>query len=363
MIEEKLELFHEIAGGNIRNRRAFVEAPAARKTSSYVRSRRTLFVHIGTHKTGTTSIQNFLRRHSTRLRECGVFVPKAGTLNPTSGHHNIAWEIRKDPRYNPRIDGVAELVEELKTSNESTAVISSEDFEYLVQYPSELKAFDDRVEAAGFSTKYVVYFRERDSYARSLYCELEVDCELEVARLADNFDEFRQSIEKLGYVRVNGDWYYEFSYDRFVKNWENILGPKVRAYNYDESVQAMGLLPSFLLTIGASKQLIDESRRAPSVNTMFDKFQQMAHQLATMSDKLQQVSHQLAAVENSRSWRITAPLRGTVSFFIRLSHRLAKRNLAAELDPHSFAGGLKSEHLPVQVNDDALDRREKIFAR
>jgi hypothetical protein len=358
MVEQRLELSNRIAGGNVRNRHVLVDASAARKTSPYVRSRRTLFVHIGTHKTGTTSIQNFLRCHSTRLKECGVFVPTAGTLNLTSGHHNIAWEIRKDPRYNPRIDGIAELVEELKTSNESTAVISSEDFEYLVQYPIELKAFDDRVEAAGFSTKYIVYFRERDSYARSLYCELEV------GGLVDNFDEFRQSIEKLGYVRVNGDWYYEFRYDLFVKNWENLLGPKVRAYSYDESVQGIGLLPSFLLTIGASKQLIDESRRAPSVNTMFDKFQQMAHQLATMSDKLQQVSHQLAAVENSRSWRITAPLRGTVSFFIRLSHRLAsKRNLAAESDPHSFAGGLKSEHLPVQVNDDALDRREKIFAR
>jgi hypothetical protein len=345
MIEQRLEPFHEIAGGNVRTRRAFVEAPAARKTSSHAHLRRTLFVHVGTHKTGTTSIQNFLRYHSTRLKECGVFVPKAGTLNPTSGHHNIAWEIRKDPRYNARIDGIAELVEELKASNESTAVISSEDFEYLVQYPSELKAFDDRVEATGFSTKYIVYFRERDSYARSLYCELEV------ARLVDNFDEFRQSIEELGYVRVNGDWYYEFRYDLFVKNWKKLLGPKVRAYSYDESVQGMGLLPSFLLTIGASKQLIDESQKAAAANTMFDKFQQVAHQLA--------------AVENSRSWRSTAPLRGVVSFFIGLSQRLSsKKPLAAELDHNSFADGcLKSQHLPVQVNDAALDRREKIFAR
>ena len=221
---------------------------------------------------------------------------------------------------------------------------------------SELRAFDKRIEGAGFSTKYIVYYWQEDSYARSLYCELEV------ARLVNNFDEFRQSIEKLGYVRVNGDLYYEFRYDLFVKNWENILGLKVRAYSYDEAVQGVGLLPSFLLTIGASEQLIDESQIAPAVNTMFDKFQQVAHQLA--------------AVENSRSWRITAPLRGIVSFFIRFSQRLtailSKKSLAVELDPHSFTGGFLKP--PDQVNDDARCqpqirtghaevRRKKIRAR
>jgi hypothetical protein len=64
------------------------------------------------------------------------------------------------------------------------------------------------------------------------------------------------------------------------------------------------------LTIGASEQLISESQIAPVVNTMFDKFQQVAQQLMAMSAKLQQVEHQLAVVENSKSWRITAPLRG-----------------------------------------------------
>jgi hypothetical protein len=298
MAGQKLETSHEIARGLVRNGRAFVEAPAAENNSSYVDLPRTLFIHIGTHKTGTTSIQNFLRDHATRLKECGVFVPQSGTLNANSGHHNIAWELRKDPRYNPGIDGIDDLVSELRTSSERTAVISSEDFEYLVQYPSELKAFDERIEATGFSTKYVVYFRDRDSYARSLYCELES------AGLVDDFDKMRQSIENIGYVRVDRDLYYEFRYDRFVESWETILGPKVDSYTYEAAVHGMGLLPSFLLTIGASKQLIDESRAATAINTMFDKYQQVALELA--------------AVKNSRSWRATSPLRGVASFLYKI---------------------------------------------
>jgi hypothetical protein len=305
---------------------------------------RTLFVHIGTHKTGTTSIQNFLRSHATRLRGCGVFVPKSGTVNANSGHHNIAWEVRKDSRYSRQIDGIDSLVAELRASSESTAVISSEDFEYLVQYPRELKAFDERIEAAGFSTKYIVYFRDRDSYARSLFCELEL------AGFVEDFDKFRESIENLGYVRVNGDLYYEFRWDSFIKNWENILGPKIHAYSYDDAVHGIGLLPSFLAMVGASKEIIDESRVAPAVNTMFNKYQQLARELA--------------AVKNSKSWRVTAPLRGIVSYCKRFSYRLtiafSKKSVAAELNAHSFTGNLFN---PERSPDKAKDAPHRLQSR
>jgi hypothetical protein len=297
---------------------------------------RTLFVHIGTHKTGTSSIQNFLRSHEMKMRECGIFVPKSGTLNAKSGHHNVAWEMRKDSRYDSRFGGIDQLVSELKTSTEPAAVISSEDFEYLVQYPSELKAFDQRIEAAGFSTRYIVYFRDRDSYARSLYCELEI------AGFVDDFVKFRESIEYLGYVRVNKDLYYEFRYDLFVRNWEAILGPKIHACSYDEAVHGTGLLPSFLMKIGASNDLVDESRIAPVVNTMFDKFQQLAHELAV--------------VKNSRSWRVTAPLRRILSYCRRVSFRKtvtsSKQALSAESSSLHFAyNAIGADHSDGRAKD------------
>jgi hypothetical protein len=297
---------------------------------------RTLFVHIGTHRTGTTSIQNFLRFHEMKLKACGIFLPRSGTLNPKSGHHNIAWEIRKDPRYGRHFGGVDGLVSELKASKESVAVISPEDFEYLVQYPRELKAFDERIEAAGFSTRYIVYFRDRNSYARSLYCELEV------AGLVDDFDKFKESIESLGYVRASGDFYYEFRYDSFLKNWEAILGPKIHACSYDEAVHGVGLLPSFLMTIGASEELIDESCIAPVVNTMFDKFQQVAHELAV--------------IKNSRSWRVSAPLRRILAYWRRVWFRQAiaasKQLIPAESNSrHSASGAFYFDHSHGRTKD------------
>jgi hypothetical protein len=265
--------------------------------------RHTLFVHIGTHKTGTTSIQNFLRIHASRLTECGIFIPTVGTLNRTSGHHNIAWQVRNDRRYVTDLGGVDELVTELRSSQASTAVISSEDFEYLSEYPRELRAFDERLEKAGFATKYLVFFRDVEGYARSLFCELES------ANGWLDYDVFRKSIQNEGFVRVNGDWHYEFRYDFFVEKWEAILGPKIYKYSYDEAVLGLGLLPSFLMAIGASKAVVDEGLNAPKLNTMFDKYQQMAFQLTT--------------IKHTTSWRLTAPLRNTADYCKRILRRLA----------------------------------------
>ncbi len=262
----------------------------------------TLFVHIGTHKTGTTSIQNFLRTHASRLRECGIFVPTTGTLNRSSGHHNIAWQVRNDRRYRTDLGGVDELVAELKSSQASIAVISSEDFEYLSQYPHELRAFDERLETAAFATKYLVFFRDVEGYARSLFCELES------TNGWPDYDVFRKSIQNEGFVRVNGDWHYEFRYDLFVEKWEAILGPKIYKYSYDEAVLGLGLLPSFLMTIGASKTVVNESLNAPKLNTMFDKYQEMAFQLA--------------AIKESTCWRLTAPLRNTAEYCRRILRRV-----------------------------------------
>jgi hypothetical protein len=259
--------------------------------------RPTLFVHIGTHKTGTTSIQNFLRTHAPQLRACGISVPTAGTVGPVSGHHNIAWQIRNDPRYRIKAGGLDELIAELKYAQASTGVISSEDFEYLSQYPRELRAFDECLEAAGFTTRYLVYFRDVEGYAKSLFCELE-----SISGWAD-YGVFRKSIQNDGFVRINSDWHYEFRYGLFVEQWQAVVGPKIQKYSYDEAVRGLGLLPSFLMTIGASAAVVDESLKAPMFNTMFDKYQQ--------------VVLELTAIKASTSWRLTAPLRSTVRFYRR----------------------------------------------
>jgi hypothetical protein len=223
-------------------------------------ARKTIFIHIGTHKTGTTSIQNFLRRNATQLKRCGIFVPRSGTLSRTTGHHNIAWEIRSDPLLNSFSGGVEDLIVELNVARENVAVVSSEDFEYLVRYPDRLRQFHARLVEIGYDPKYIVFFRNTVDYMKSLCAELkkeDVDKPLEW---------FEAEIKAKGAITVHGDWYYDFDYDRFISQWKAAVGNNILRFDYDEASKKPGLLPFFFEAIGASREIVAASVGGPKMN-------------------------------------------------------------------------------------------------
>lgn len=223
--------------------------------------RRKLLIHIGTHKTATTSIQGFLQSQRDRLARSGIYIPTSGTLHELSGHHNIAWRLRNDERMDPaQKDCVEALFREIAGIDYGTVVLSSEDFEYMAQYPEELRRFDSDLRGLGFDTDYVVFFRNRDDYAVSLY-----NASVRWG-LTASFAEFRADIERNGFFRMRGDWYYNLDYPRFLAEWKGILGKDLIAFSYDEAAQGEGVVPTFMRCIGAPADLVTESAAAPVLN-------------------------------------------------------------------------------------------------
>ena len=53
---------------------------------------RTCHIHIGLHKTGSTTIQKMLAAESARLSSCGFYVPRTGLNESRVAHHLIAME-------------------------------------------------------------------------------------------------------------------------------------------------------------------------------------------------------------------------------------------------------------------------------
>jgi len=131
---------------------------------------RICFLHAGTHKSGSTYLQNFLQSNEYALAVEGLYVPVAGRVSP-SGHHNIAWELTGDTRYNPIHGTVSDLLAELSSVSASRACVSSEDFEYLYGNPQALKTFRSRLNEIGYAVKVLFYLRPQAEYAESLYAE------------------------------------------------------------------------------------------------------------------------------------------------------------------------------------------------
>ena len=129
---------------------------------------RKCFLHIGTHKTGTTAIQIQLNNNRAQLAEHGFLYPKTGIPDRLTGHHNIAWQLRGDRRFAPNLGTLDDLFVEIDEFDHHV-ILSSEDFECAV---GNLGDFIGRLEQHGCKVAVVVYLRDQLSYCRSLYLEL-----------------------------------------------------------------------------------------------------------------------------------------------------------------------------------------------
>ena len=60
-------------------------------------NKKTLYLHIGMHKTGTTALQTFFSLNERTLATRGVCYPEVGRSKPSVAHHDIANSIKGPP--------------------------------------------------------------------------------------------------------------------------------------------------------------------------------------------------------------------------------------------------------------------------
>lgn len=222
--------------------------------------RKEILVHIGTHKTGTTSIQNFLATNRADLKKVGIYFPRSGTLCEKTGHHNIAWEISGHKRFNKKLGTIEDLLTELSANDFKKVLVSSEDLEYLTKSPDKIKKLDDALHLSGLEINYLVIFRKTESYAKSLFFELKK------RGLESDFETFRRKISIFGYVSYPNGHYFEFNRSRFISQWENAIRGKLLTIDYDDANNQNGVLAAFLEKIEADKEIIKNGHFAKRLN-------------------------------------------------------------------------------------------------
>jgi hypothetical protein len=131
---------------------------------------RDCYIHAGTHKTGTSSIQAFLALNRERFAANGVLIPRAACepYDHLAAHHSIPRELCGSPM---DAGSLAALSNELAQSDAAAACISSEDFSLLSRSPQALIAIRDAIRRAGFTPKIVMFLRPQVAYCVRVYAE------------------------------------------------------------------------------------------------------------------------------------------------------------------------------------------------
>lgn len=167
---------------------------------------KTIYLHIGRHKSGTKAIQINLNNNREYLQQLGFYYPKTGIRKPRHGHHDIA----KGVITNSNIL-IPTLIKEITAAVEDNIIISSEAFQNFT--PSKVRTiFKD------FNIIPICYIREQASYLKSSY--------LQEVRKSNWYCESVISFYK--------NW--SINYWDFLTKWDNIFPGSLIVRIYDRSL-------------------------------------------------------------------------------------------------------------------------------
>ena len=145
--------------------------------------KRICYIHVGPHKTGTTSIQWFLRENRSKLLNHGYFVPESGNVH--GGHHPIVRQLcgQEVPRHHRW--AAAKFVEALADTLCEAVVISSEALDGLLKKREYANAFFNSIRELNLEPKLVVFPRNQPQLINSRYVEV-----VKSFRRSEPFDAF-----------------------------------------------------------------------------------------------------------------------------------------------------------------------------
>jgi len=207
-----------------------------------------LFVHIGTHKTGTTSLQVFLDKHQDDLLAQDFFYPKIGWYH--HAQHMLAFHLQNVyPAHMPKPeDNIWEQLNEIIESNNCNKVIlSSEEFSVIDKSAIEkLKNY-----LKNFEVKIIVYLRSQVSLFESMYNQQVKDWKSPRKEPINFFLTMPELI------------YQKFNYLENLKNWAEFFGKEniiVEVYKDYSTID------SFSNIVGIDKSKINNSASTIDVN-------------------------------------------------------------------------------------------------
>jgi hypothetical protein len=219
---------------------------------------KTIILHIGAHKTGTTAIQSFFAANRETFAANGLLYPAAGIPSGSAGHHCVPWAFGRGRRHTAAVvDSFQALKKEIRASVADTVLLSSEELERQ-NCPTGRIARD--LELGAGKCIIVLFVRRQDELIASAYAE-----QVKQGRHFPALSDFVDAQLKLR----RGD------YHALLMSWRRVL-PKVifRILNYSDPAVAADSVKAMCdaLQLAVPSGLTAADRRNPSIHPRYLPF-------------------------------------------------------------------------------------------
>lgn len=243
----------------------------------------TLTIHVGTHKTGSTSLQAFCFNNKQRLQGLGYYYPTSGSyFGKNSGHSWLAYALAgRRPVWLPPEAAVPEptaCVQEIRdhiaASRADHVLISSEHF-FIRLSPQQLY---QTFEGLGYQLKVIVFLRPQDEFLESRYAQLVWRGSLGALSFEDFVDQeladpngycyYHQRLERLADVFGKDNiavrtFSTHYTRERLFADFLEVVGLELHKSFELPSIQNVALPSELILTLVALQEHLegDEAQR------------------------------------------------------------------------------------------------------
>ena len=272
------------------------------------------YIHIGLNKTGSSTLQNFLRENSNWLRTKGYLYPKSG-LNESpllenvilsSGENNIGFAHHRlfhqihNSKQKSSYNAWQDLFEEIKTEGLTNVILSSETFR-TCKLPA-LRRMYSVLQQHPSNVKIVVYLRRQDLLMQSMYSQ-----RVKTGAFKGTFPEF---IERAKLFPL-------LNYSQLLRLWKEVFGiENIIVCPFEKKQMHDGnLINDFLITIdkelsGSIPTEIDNINLSPGYKTLtilrhINHF--MENKSQTSSEIRERYLHPILNYSVTNSWNEEEP--------------------------------------------------------
>jgi hypothetical protein len=212
-------------------------------------------VHIGLHKTGSSTLQNMLAAEEPRLQGHGIYLPKAGRHGNAIAHHLLAWELNRRPGFKDsrHFDALAGEIENRHFP--ARILLSSENFSTHMHNPRIMGRLRKKIERLGYRLRIIAYVRPQETAVHSLYTQ-----RLKMLKINDTFDAFWPKA-------IRGE---RFDYDErfaFLLSTEEV---DLRIFPFGRATVEKSICRQFLSAIDIPAEALGDFSEPPPANVSPD---------------------------------------------------------------------------------------------
>jgi len=214
---------------------------------------RICFLHIGLHKTASTTMQRMLLANVGELAALGIYVPEASTNNYRRIHHELAEELNSPPgRSSTR--WFERLREELEAEGLPPRVLlSSEDFSRKIHRGEVLGSLQSFFGDLGYGVRVIAYLRPQERSMNSTYTQ-----HVRALLLGTSFSEYLESV-----LRENPPW---FDYHRLLAPVLDTPGFECDIRPFNRATLETGVVEDLLAAVGVLPEQAASFRKVPAAN-------------------------------------------------------------------------------------------------